>query len=181
MVKAGIITNVHYVINNDTITDAIKRIKYDKFPKGINAVVFLLYKKDDESLFIEKEKIEDFFKEINTQRLKFKIGFDTCFSPLLYRYLKGASKYSIEPCEAGKFSCYINPDGLLYPCSFLQNRFNGIDLKSKKMIEAWNDKEIKKYRAHKCNNCKECKNNNCEYGCKGDLNQYSCKINSKLI
>lgn len=38
------ITNIHYVVSKDTINEAITRLEKDLFPKGVNAVVFILYK-----------------------------------------------------------------------------------------------------------------------------------------
>lgn len=43
-VKAGCITNIHYVLSKKSIREAVYRVKNGAFPKGINAVVFLLYK-----------------------------------------------------------------------------------------------------------------------------------------
>lgn len=44
LVKKGCITNIHYVVSEETIDEAIIRLENNLFPKGINAVVFILYK-----------------------------------------------------------------------------------------------------------------------------------------
>lgn len=44
LLEAGAKTNIHYVLGRNSIDEAIKRLKEDDFPKGINAVVFLLHK-----------------------------------------------------------------------------------------------------------------------------------------
>lgn len=44
LVKAGVKTNIHYVLGNNTIDEAIDRLSEDSFPIGINAVIFLLHK-----------------------------------------------------------------------------------------------------------------------------------------
>ena len=44
LLRGGYITNIHYVVSKDTIDEAITRLENDLFPKGINAVVFILYK-----------------------------------------------------------------------------------------------------------------------------------------
>lgn len=175
MVDNNIITNIHYVINNNTIDDAITRLTSNKFPDGINAVIFLLYKNVDENIDIDKNKIIKFFDLISKNKYSFKIGFDTCFSPLIRKYLMNAEKSSIERCEAGTFSCYISPDGILYPCSFIQNSKFGIDIKDISIIEAWNSDKINEFRSINNNRCTNCNNKNCSFGCKCDLNQYICQ------
>lgn len=175
MVKNKITTNIHYVINNDTINDAIRRLTYNKFPKGINAVIFLLYKRKDEKIYIDKRKIMEFFNLINKNKYAFKIGFDTCFSPLINKYLLNADKRSIENCEAGRFSCYISSNGTLYPCSFMQDNAFGIDIKEMSILDAWNSQKMNNFRKMKSNKCMNCnRRKNCFFGCKFDLNQYIC-------
>lgn len=176
MIDNNIITNIHYVVNSDTIDDAIKRLKYYKFPKGINAVIFLLYKRRNETIYLDKNKIIQFFDLINKNMYSFKIGFDTCFSPLISKYLVKAEKSSIEECEAGRFSCYISANGILYPCSFVQDNNFGIDIKEVDILDAWNSRKMNDFRKINNNECMDCKRRkSCSYGCNFDLNQYICK------
>lgn len=180
MIDNKITTNIHYVINNNTIEDAIKRLKNNKFPKGINAIIFLLYKRKNELINIDKVKISEFFYLINKNTYNFKIGFDTCFSPLIRQFLIKAEKRSIEECEAARFSCYISSKGILYPCSFIQDNKYGIDLKDMSILDAWNSNKMNEFRklnSEKCRNCT--KNNKCFFGCKYNLNQYICNRNIK--
>ena len=44
LLEAGVKTNIHYVVGNNSIDEAIERLKNNDFPKGINAVIFLLHK-----------------------------------------------------------------------------------------------------------------------------------------
>ncbi|MDO4807277.1 MAG: hypothetical protein Q4A07_08515 [Coriobacteriales bacterium] len=44
LLEAGVKTNVHYVLGNNSIDEAIRRLRDDDFPPGINTVVFLLHK-----------------------------------------------------------------------------------------------------------------------------------------
>lgn len=175
IVSNKITTNIHYVINNDTINDAITRLTYNKFPKGINAVIFLLYKRKDENIDIDKKKIIEFFELINKNKYSFKIGFDTCFSPLISKYLLKAEKRSIEDCEAGRFSCYISANGILYPCSFMQDDNFGLDIKEISILDAWNSEKMNNFRKMNSNKCMGCnRKKDCSFGCKFDLNQYIC-------
>ena len=44
LTDAGVKTNIHYVLGNNTINEAIDRLRNDSFPSRINAIVFLLHK-----------------------------------------------------------------------------------------------------------------------------------------
>lgn len=112
---------------------------------------------------------------LTRKKYKCKVGFDTCFSPILFKYLKNACVDSIETCEAGRFSCYISSSGKLYPCSFLQKKEYEVDLKYHTIEQGWYSTQFDNFRETKCQACKDCKNNNqCSAGCKGKLNQYIC-------
>ena len=61
-------------------------LKEDGFPKGINAVVFLLYKPvglgTREYIITERtEHLKEFFALIDRGGYPFKIGFDSCTVP----------------------------------------------------------------------------------------------------
>ena len=47
LIKAGVTTNIHYVLSKRTIDEAIMRQDPHGFPEGINAVIFLLHKPVD--------------------------------------------------------------------------------------------------------------------------------------
>lgn len=42
--QADVKTNIHYVVSNSTIEEAVTRLKERSFPVGVNAIVFLLHK-----------------------------------------------------------------------------------------------------------------------------------------
>ena len=44
LLDAGIKTNIHYVLGNNSIDEAIQRLEENDFQKGINAIIFLLHK-----------------------------------------------------------------------------------------------------------------------------------------
>ena len=44
LLEAGVKTNIHYVLGQNSIDEAIDRLKRNDFPNGINAVIFLLHK-----------------------------------------------------------------------------------------------------------------------------------------
>ncbi len=157
LISNGIITNIHYVISKDTIDDIIFRLENNLFPNGINAIIFLLYKpvglaNADKMININDNKFMKFLNIINDKKYNFKIGFDTCFSPIIISKLGNVNKSSIDFCEAARFSCYISPNMIMYPCSFIQNSSFGIDLKDSNIEQAWFSLKFKKFKSNNENN-----------------------------
>lgn len=143
--KSKMPTNIHYVINNKTIDEAILRLKGNYFPSGINGVIFLLYKvvgnaiNDHESALIPDEKMKTFLDCVFKIQHPFKIGFDTCFFSHLVLYDDSLKNNpSVQACESGKFSCYVSCKSRLFSCSFLQDCTDGIELTSDNFLESWN-------------------------------------------
>lgn len=69
LLEAGVKTNIHYVLGNNSINEAIERLSTDDFPKGINAVIFLLHKPagqgtKDNMLAVEDPRVKRFFEQI---------------------------------------------------------------------------------------------------------------------
>lgn len=44
LLEAGVKTNIHFVMSKDSMEEALELLVSEGFPKGINAVVFLLHK-----------------------------------------------------------------------------------------------------------------------------------------
>lgn len=175
LLNKGIKTNIHFVLTNESVDTAIKWL--DSLPdylKGINAIVFLNYKpvgrctSSDKLLLKNNNKFIELFNIIENKKLPFKIGFDSCSISGIVEYMNIKNEY-IEACESGRFSAFISEDFKLYPCSFMVDKFEGIDLRKKKIIEAWKDSELfnsirNKIKNNNCiGNCK--KENACHGGC----------------
>ena len=69
LLEAGVKTNVHYVLGKHTIEEAVVRLKNNDFPKGINAVIFLLHKPAGQGtvenvLDAHDPRLDEFFKLI---------------------------------------------------------------------------------------------------------------------
>lgn len=173
LVDSGITTNVHYVLSTATIDEAIVRLQKNLFPKGINAVIFLLNKpvglgKKDAILSYKDKRIEEFFKLIDNGIYPFKIGFDSCTIPGLINFCNNIDKDSIDTCEAARWSMYITPDMKATPCSFdNQDLKYAVDIREAGSIEAaWNSQEFELIRNKLRNNCPMCKNRqSCLGGC----------------
>ncbi len=170
--EAGCITNVHFVISSDTIDEAIIRLGKGLFPKGLNAVVFILYKPigegvEEKVLSAKDERLNRFF-ELASQKYAFKIGFDTCFTPAILRLGKTIHPASIDACEAATFSMYIDSQMHCHPCSF-GIWDDGIveSLRAQSIREVWNGKQFSDFRERvkiKCYDCDMVRL--CRYGCR---------------
>lgn len=162
LIKSNIKTNIHFLLTNKSIDDAINILMNPpKYIKDINAMIFLNYKpvgkNSDDSLLLHKNKsIEQFFELISANDIPFKIGFDSCSVSGIVKYMNINSKF-IEPCEAGRFSMFISEDMKMYPCSFMIDRMQGIDIKKNSIKEVWNNnKNFVRIRGKiKYNECKD--------------------------
>jgi radical SAM protein with 4Fe4S-binding SPASM domain len=176
-----IITNIHYVLSKDSIDEAMDRIKNDDFPKGINAVVFLLHKpvgsaKKNLCLSPKSRKIKKFFKLIDTCKPSFKIGFDSCTVPGILNYCKNINEMSVDTCEGARWSMYIGADMIALPCSFDQKKKWGFNIKEDTIQNAWDSPQFEDFRNHFRTACPDCpKKEGCMGGCPITPNVVLCK------
>lgn len=172
LIEAGVKTNIHYVLSAKSIDDVIDRLKNNGFHKGINAIVFLLYKpiglgKIENILTIDNPKLKEFFEIIDDNKFDFKIGFDSCSCPGILNYTKNINLESIDYCEGGRFSMYISADMQAMPCSFgNQDSKWFVDLRTNTIEEAWNSEVFNRFRSSLKNSCPNCdKRDGCAGGC----------------
>lgn len=172
LIEAGVKTNIHYVLSNRTINDAIQKLKTDGFKKGINAVVFLLYKpvglgRIENVLKFDDSRLQEFFNLIDTCKASHKIGFDSCTIPGLINFTKNINPDSFDTCEGGRWSMYITADMKALPCSFdNQDMKWAYDIFNNTIQNAWNSNMFENFRNHFRNSCPSCKNRNlCMGGC----------------
>ena len=170
LLDEGVKTNIHYVVGNNSIDEAIERLEKDDFPKGINAVIFLLHKpvglgKKVNMLAVNDEKVKRFFRLIDKEH-PFKIGMDSCNVPGAINFCKNLMLNSLDTCEAARYSCYIGPDLKMVPCSFDKSKNYEIQLKPTTIEEVWNSAKFNKFRKILLNSCPNCKIRNlCMGGC----------------
>ena len=170
LIAAGVKTNIHYVLGQNSIDEAISRLRNDDFPKGINAVVFLLHKPTGQGtlqnvLSSDDVRLIEFFNEIDRKHA-FRVGMDSCTVPGAINYCKNVLSSSLDTCEGGRFSCYINSDMMMVPCSFDQSLTYGVSLRDMSIEEAWNSKPFDEFRNHMrtaCPSCEHCRD--CLGGC----------------
>jgi radical SAM protein with 4Fe4S-binding SPASM domain len=171
LLDAGVKTNIHFVLGNDSINDAIERLQQDDFPVGINAVIFLLYKpvgkiKDDNVLRVNDPRVAEFYAWIESEH-PFKCGLDSCHVPGVMNFTTKVLPESISPCDASRFSMYVTPDGFALPCSFDTTTRNwAVSLIDNTIQEVWDGEVFAKFRTHYEKSCPTCpKVNDCYGGC----------------
>lgn len=170
LLNAGVKTNIHYVLGNNSIDEALERLQNNDFPKGINAVIFLLHKPVGQGstknmLKVDNPKVKAFFEEIEKSH-PFKIGMDSCTVPGAIKFCKNILPESLDACEGGRYSCYIGADMTMLPCSFDQEKKYRVSLRENTIEEAWNSEQFEQFRSKMKNACPNCdKRESCFGGC----------------
>lgn len=171
LIANGVKTNVHFVLNSNTIDEALMLLENNGFPKGINAVVFLTHKpvglgQKELCLKYDDERVHRLFAIIKAGGLPFKLGIDGCLVVgLINSELEFNMKY-LDTCEAARFTCYIDSDMTMHPCSFDVNNNFTVDIKNKTILDGWFSKPFNEVRMRLKTGCPECKNSQiCMGGC----------------
>ena len=197
LLAEGVKTNIHYVLSKSTLTEALQHLRRDElnnsidrnkfnsqgdlaqsyshntlqFPKGINAVIFLLHKPVDlgtkEDMITKDNKdFLNFLDLVNEREFPYKIGFDSCTVPALIN-LDKVDPNCLDTCEGGRWSAYITPDMKLLPCSFdNQEQKWAVDLAQYSIAEAWESNTFNDFRNHFSHSCPDCKHRtSCMGGC----------------
>jgi len=172
LIDAKVKTNVHFVLGNNSINEAIKRLKTNDFPSGINAVIFLLHKPigqgtKENVIQVSDPRIKDFFTELSKQHL-FKVGLDSCSIPGAINFSNSIITETIDTCEGARYSCYISSDMIMVPCSFDKSKKHEVSLMdhSVSIEEAWNSIAFERFRTHLRDSCFGCLNRDlCRGGC----------------
>ena len=167
LMDAGVKTNIHYVLSNKTIDDATEKIKNNAFKDGVNAVVFLLYKpvglgRKENVLVASDPKVKRFFEAVDSFKGSCKIGFDSCTCPGIVNFTKNINLDSVDFCEGGRFSAYIDANMNMMPCSFgNQDSKWYVSLRDHTIEEAWNSDVFERFRFSLRHSCGECKDRGC--------------------
>lgn len=170
LLDAGVKTNVHYVLGKNSIDEALERLKKNDFPKGINAVIFLLHKPAGQGtkanmLSIDDPRVAGFFCQVDA-RHPFKVGMDSCNVPGAINFCRNILPESLDTCEGGRYSCYIGADMLMVPCSFDQQKRYAVSLREMNITDAWNSKTFEQFRNYMRGACPGCdKKELCMGGC----------------
>ena len=169
--------NIHLLVSEETeercyetINDAVNDERLEK----LNAIVLLSLKpkgkgKHMKSLPMDRfSKLIQYLMEKSENGKKFKAGFDSCSAP---KFLSAVSdsefldsfKTQAEPCESTLFSLYINVNGFVYPCSFIEDEGEWKDIKinvldcNDFLNDVWYHEKIKEFRMKLVNQGGECR------------------------
>ena len=172
LIRNSVKTNIHYVLQNNTIDEALERLKEKTFPAGINAIIFLLHKpiglgSERKIVKMENPAFQKFIDYVSSSSVHYKIGFDSCTVPALLQNPGAINLDSLDTCEGTRWSAYVTADYKLLPCSFdNQEQKWAVDLHKYTIQEAWNSRMFEDFRNHFRQSCPECKNKDlCLGGC----------------
>lgn len=165
--KAGCKTlNIHRMISEETYEESLNivdDVKHDIRLKDLNAVVFLSLKKKGRGVTyncLEYGKFKTLVEKCINNSIRY--GFDSCGSSKAIQVFKELNMLSdveqyIEPCESGVFSSYINVEGKYFPCSFLEESFDGMDMANyDSFLDIWASNEVKEWRTKLLCNGRNC-------------------------
>ena len=164
LLEADVKTNIHYVLGQNSIDEAIDRLKQNDFPTGINAVIFLLHKPAGQGsranvLDFADPRVARFFAQVDA-RHPFKVGMDSCNVPGAINNCRNILPESLDTCEGGRYSCYIGADMVMVPCSFDQQKRYEVQLSDSVSIEdAWNSGPFERFRDKLRGACPDCDTN----------------------
>lgn len=162
LLDAGVKTNIHYVLGNNSIDEAIDRLQNNDFPDGINAVIFLLHKPvglgcEENVLDINDPRVKQFFDVVDSQKFRFKVGFDSCSIPAVLNLTKNIARESIDTCEGARWSAYIDSEMNMMPCSFdNQDKKWAVSLCNTTIKDVWNGQKFENFRRHFKLSCQGC-------------------------
>lgn len=168
----GIKVNLHAIIRDDYLGLWTKWLENPpEFMRFANAIIFLNYKpigKDGLSLLPkDRDVVERFFRAANNCNA-IKVGFDSCSISGILKWMD-VPNVLVEPCEAARFSAFINEDLKMYPCSFMIDKNWYGDLRTDSMLDIWQKNEwFQRFRqADLTDKCSKCELSRlCNGGCR---------------
>ena len=166
--KAGLKQiNIHQLLSEETYISTLNLLdsyKTDKRLSGLNAIVFMTLKQKGRG--INYHRLLDHHYNLIINRClsgNISIGFDSCGCSRFVNAIRGRNNFSnllqyCEFCEATLFSAFINVNGLYFPCSFAEGKFDGIDvIKYENFLQdVWYNPITIDWRKKLLKNCRDC-------------------------
>ena len=171
--------NIHLLLSEETkdfCKEVIKDYENDLRLKDVNAIVFLSLKQKGRGSSFHRMN-ESSRKEILSYCLDndVKFGMDSCGANFFLDLLKERKEEKrylkfIEPCESLLYSIYVNVEGKVFPCSFMEGEgewSEGIDLLDSSIEcfrkEVWENEKVISWRRNAIKKMKEIGCNSCPY------------------
>ena len=181
LLDAGVTTNIHFVLDQSSINEAITMLTENRLPAGINRVIFLLHKPIGQGsrakvLSIGDPRVAEFFELFNHEEYCEMGGFDSCSVPGLLNLSPKVHPASIESCEGARFSAYVTSDMKLLPCSFDQDGRWAGDLRRSSIEDLWSGRGFEDFRENLRSSCPDClQRSACLGGCPIDPGIVLCE------
>lgn len=161
LLDAGVTTNIHFVLGNNSIDEAIEILSENKIPKGISRFIFLLHKPvgmggAERVLNAGDERVKTFFKLMSDGEIADRTGFDSCLVPGIVKNCVNVLPESFDACEAGRFSAYIGADMMMSPCSFDRLEKVSESLREFTVEQIWNRPKFSSFREAFTKRCPGC-------------------------
>jgi len=142
---AGIRTNLHFILSKSSLAQAAELLegKHDQALEGATGIVFLTHKPrgragKDDCLEYGGAEMGRFLELARHSRSQIPIGFDACFVPPVLRH-GCADPRTVDACECGFFSVYIDEGLNVKPCSFAPDDQDTWSLLEWDFQTIWND------------------------------------------
>ncbi len=175
LAEAGVTVNLHFILDSESILEAIELLdgKANALLKGLHAVIFLTYKpkgRANPAKCLELGgALEWFLAKVNANQCATRIGFDACFVPLLMHGTE-VNVDTIDSCECGFFSIYIDEALNVKPCSFANTEEFTFNLASHSMESIWEERFAPYRAAMSADECAaDCRN---KAHCRGRCHYY---------
>ena len=161
LVGLGVKTNIHFVLSSESIDAAIALLEGTGLPRGINRLIFLLFKpvgqgRHERVLRAGDPRVRRLFSLISRPEIAGVVGFDSCCVPAVVNHAPGIDPRSFDTCEGARFSAYVTPDLKMTPCSFDQDLRFARDLKKESIAQAWRSPEFASFRNLLDGSCPGC-------------------------
>jgi hypothetical protein len=157
--------NIHAMIADETFSSTLYLLDnclFDDRLKKLNAIVMLSLKRKGRGETYHTLHQDKFDVLCDyAMRNNIPIGFDSCSShKFIYAIRKHPNKKQIEkyvePCESGLFSIYCDVNGKFYPCSFCEDKMDGLELKDNFYRDVWNHPQMDYFKTELLDNDRKC-------------------------
>lgn len=162
--------NIHAMLSEETYQlclSVLDDVKRDSRLSSLNAVVFLALKPKGRGKHMTPLTTPSLYRRLvkRARSAGIAFGMDSCSAPSFLFAAKDWADFdtlvkSVDPCESGLFSLYINVDGEAFPCSFTEGTEGwktGIPAYREDFVKhVWNHERIREWRDRLLSSTKSC-------------------------
>lgn len=151
LAEAGLRVNLHFILDEASLSRAAAFLEgaFDAGLAGVNAVVFLTYKRSGRARDARGPRAGDaldaFLARADRPSTSVRFGFDACLVPALMRGT-GIDQRLVDSCECAFFSVYVDERMTVKPCSFSPGADAAFGLGERGFKDIW-EEGFEAYRA----------------------------------